>query len=127
MVRVYAPWDSWITVKIASRRNGAVRSPDPVPPRPCSSCVGRPGIHRLQRQGHSSGGGGALGTIRFRRPWVATIFLGVFPLFCSPRNLCGLVLFTLIVVGGTFSRAAEPKLSSVNGSLYRLHFLHTHT
>jgi len=48
-------------------------------------------------------------------------------LFCSPRNLCGLVLFTLILAGGTFSRAAEPKLSSVNGSLYRLHFLHTHT
>jgi len=48
-------------------------------------------------------------------------------LFCSPRNLCGFVLFTLIFAGGLFSRAAEPKLSSVNGSLYRLHFFHTHT
>jgi uncharacterized protein YcbK (DUF882 family) len=58
---------------------------------------------------------------------VVTIFLGVFALFCSPRNLCGFVLFTLILAGGTFSRAAEPTLPPVNYSLYRLHFFHTHT
>jgi hypothetical protein len=29
--------------------------------------------------------------------------------------------------GGLFSRAAEPKLLTVNDSLYRLHFFHTHT
>jgi uncharacterized protein YcbK (DUF882 family) len=50
-----------------------------------------------------------------------------FALFWSPKNLRRFVLFTLIFGGCLFSRAAEPKLPSVNDSLYRLNFFHTHT
>ena len=58
---------------------------------------------------------------------MAIKFFGVFALFCSPRKLCGYVLFTLIFAGGMFSHASEPQQGSLNDSLYRLHFFHTHT
>ena len=48
-------------------------------------------------------------------------------MFWSPRKRCGVVLFTLIFIGGLFSHAAEPKQPSLSGNLYRLHFFHTHT
>ena len=53
------------------------------------------------------------------------ILFGVFALFWSPRSRCGFLLFALIFAG--VSRAAEPRLHSVNDSLYRLHFFHSHT
>jgi len=62
-----------------------------------------------------------------RRHWAAIIFFGVFALFWSPRKFWRFVLSTLIFACGLFSHAAEPKLHSVNDSLYRLHFFHTHT
>jgi len=62
-----------------------------------------------------------------RPPWGGHSILGAFGLTWSPKNSCSFVLLTLIFTGGLVSRAAEPKLETVPGDPYRLHFFHTHT
>jgi uncharacterized protein YcbK (DUF882 family) len=58
---------------------------------------------------------------------VASLFLELFALPWSPRNLCNFVFLPLIFAGGLFPRAAEPKLGHVSDNFYRLHLFHTHT